>query len=1477
MNETIRIKSIMKLLVLSIIVIVAVWLVAITLPETFSESTIDGLEQVENYEEVLSELKHDLVARIEHISTLDEMDFTVNSWTRMQAAIENSRQILEDFNLEIAYQSIALDFTEPVDELQADDLSLELLQAAYMELVAAYYALELVEIEEIEIPEDETDLDDEDDELESCDPEHDEECEDEELCDPDYDEYCGLIQLSLTREEFESMTREEIIEMAEEGGYAPVDFTLERARSGIYNACPNIDGLGFAINVIVENVVCIETGAQLNAAWSNTSVRRIIMMDNIAIAGAVGNRPNRTTPIEIDGNGRTPDGSMSGNGPQGDGFVLTQDGGTAAFRTNPAAAAYQGDLTNGGGALFYMHSIVIARTGTQGPVGNPAGGALINDNVDWGFGGGSAGSPTRMDRTATWRFRFGNVRTSNITRHADGSWSMPTGASGPGRLVRAQQAEVTFYGEMLLSTRAENVFVGKLLIEDGTMYAGNINSANHSIVWFSARMNANATGSDPSCGALTVAPGTDCRNSVIIGQNAHVQLTVSTGSSAYPPIYAHWRNIVVSDGALYEVAANLPGVAFASNIANTNASPISNATQTFRVDPGGTALISRAGTGLVIASSSPNINTSGGGNASNARVEIMPGASFFAVGSTSSGGVIDLSGTNNQFIMDNPLYFDLRNENTDNNARVFQRHAGASYYLLDTNIVMWRNGAGTGGTVNANTRLPDYVFANVEQLRIHGTVGATGVDTGVTSKEQVLQDIVRARVPGGATGTGATHGGRRTIGGYRRLAGTSVPPATIFLDAVTDADQTIRGGVLLTRVPFSIGVGDDIIGHPVTFRDVLAGPGQADVMLRDSFNDDWISVEIESDGIFRHTDSEGRFQIADETIYTYTRAGQNAAGNDWVQEIPTQTPVLDVTPPEPAMFESTTISATDTTVSGTATEIGAGVTVEIIGDSLTDGRLILTTTVSDDGTWSVDLPLHADPNVCRVNTLRSGYTVQVLLHDGARTLTNPADFNFPLVNSGDRPGVPTTHLGNVDSTQIGNQNPRTPGTGIAYRDATFIPGPIITVSECLVVSFVYNYPEADNNGIFTQVGVSVGGTVAAPVADPIREGYQFVGWTNDAAGTTPFDFEETTINAARNIYAQWIPIVDFEFTKTNQFLYVYPYINHERFKRLEEVVFNLYIWENVEGGCSEWYDLEETECITYEPSEYAWVLLHEDVESDASGLVQFESLVSGNRFRLVEIATNEGFDLPEGHWYVEIATNRTITITRSLDEDGIEHEDVRFVAYEGEWFVGNMPVGVEFRFTKTNDYLYLDADPNDPTARPNHPRLERLSGAEFTLSRWEYDNISNEYAWIIIETVESQTGPNLGLVEFEHLLTFDGEYRLDETRSPSGFRRPHGYWRIVWNETTERFNITAGGTVSLVPAFRFVERQDGDDTIVYYYVGNFPETILPRTGGFGTISMTAIGALSLTFVVLLYIRRKVSDSLKELDAVLENKSPEHKS
>ena len=109
---------------------------------------------------------------------------------------------------------------------------------------------------------------------------------------------------------------------------------------------------------------------------------------------------------------------------------------------------------------FHMHDIVLNQTYA---------GAYSEDIV---------GTRLITANGVKWKYRFGNI----------------TAESGVQRLARASHSEVRVYGNMDINTRAENFYLGSLIMEDGTQYKGNVNYYNFSVFWYNNAANAGSTG-----------------------------------------------------------------------------------------------------------------------------------------------------------------------------------------------------------------------------------------------------------------------------------------------------------------------------------------------------------------------------------------------------------------------------------------------------------------------------------------------------------------------------------------------------------------------------------------------------------------------------------------------------------------------------------------------------------------------------------------------------------------------------------------------------------------------------------------------------------------------------------------------------------------------------------------------------------------------------------------------------------------------
>ncbi|MCL1948335.1 MAG: hypothetical protein FWF59_01190, partial [Turicibacter sp.] len=630
-----------------------------------------------------------------------------------------------------------------------------------------------------------------------------------------------------------------------------------------YNACPNRNGDGsFILNAIIvdspnaegTNVAatqCVNTAAALNAAWNHNAVRRIIMMADITLAAS--DAITRNTSLEFDGNGRRPDGRPSGNGAGGDGFTLTQPALTHTLNLGAAAGAggaevglgltaVTNDTVNipfqdGGGALLHFHSVVVASPSTAGLTGNPAGAAFINSTVPWYYSNNPA-APARRNRTGTWRFRFGNVRSNGVAIEGRDAisgrvtdWSIPqtSGQAGIQRFLRAPQAEVTFYGDVLLNTRGQNAYVGKVLVEDDALLVGNMSAGYNDFygnIWFNVRMHGETTGSDPSCGRLTVPEGTDCRNSVVLGRGARAIFTSTTALSHAPAVHGHWRNLVIGEQATFETSQNAPAIAFNSNIANTGGiESVRNATQTVRVHSGGRLVATRRDVGPVIHNVGPNVTNAGGLVASNALIDIRPGGELYVLGNTTAA-LINLTGINNRLQVEAGALVDLRNENAAGTSRLFER--GGNYRFENMGeAILWTTSGGNA----MNTRPATHSFSHVADLAITGTAAA-----GIVSSDPGLQSTLRGTA------------------NFRRLVTTTQSPTISHIEPVTEGDTTISGRVIWPDIPVSLGVGNGIIGRGIPMGPLVGSFGRS-ILLNDTFHPAWVRQYSYAEG-YEHEEPE---------------------------------------------------------------------------------------------------------------------------------------------------------------------------------------------------------------------------------------------------------------------------------------------------------------------------------------------------------------------------------------------------------------------------------------------------------------------------------------------------------------------------------------------------------------------------------------------------------------------------------------------
>jgi len=115
------------------------------------------------------------------------------------------------------------------------------------------------------------------------------------------------------------------------------------------------------------------------------------------------------------------------------------------------------------------------------------------------------------------------------------------------------------------------------------------------------------------------------------------------------------------------------------------------------------------------------------------------------------------------------------------------------------------------------------------------------------------------------------------------------------------------------------------------------------------------------------------------------------------------------------------------------------------------------------------------------------------------------------------PDIPTDGAGGIASI-LGNMNRYAAYVWRNFNNnEVYLPSQPLAVRMWQRVTFLYNYDDASEP--FYYIDVVHGGTIIQP-ADPVRTNFNFIGWTTDAAGTTPFDFN-TIITDTFDLYAQW--------------------------------------------------------------------------------------------------------------------------------------------------------------------------------------------------------------------------------------------------------------------------------------------------------------------------------------------------------------------
>lgn len=503
------------------------------------------------------------------------------------------------------------------------------------------------------------------------------------------------------------------------------------------------------LRLLTANEAAVDSWDEFVTAIRNETITKIILtgsFTNPSASDASLSGYSRKNDLEIDGQGNRVD-----------------------FRNS---SIQLGTPSNSIG-LFHMHDITL----NQNYVG-----ASSEDIV---------GTRLNYTQSAKWRFRFGNITTE----------------PGVQRLARASHAEVRVYGKMNIDTRAENFYLGSLIMEDGTDYRGNVNNYNFSVFWYNVTADAGSTGESRE---FTI--GKNCR--VDVGQ------TQTTGRT-YPAVYSHYLSLTVGENSVYNV--DMPG----------NAVRFDDVGAGMTIKKGAVVnLTSKQAAGSVVAFS-----------ADNTFLNAEPGSYFYVIG-TSSQPLINLSAngtgtgsirrTGTTFILNSPAQYDLRNLSDSQSAVnvAYSNDAYNSFSILDSDIDLWKVGVPVLGPSSET-------YAKISSFKVDGS----GTKEVVTTADTELSKFKQAN--------------------YRRISGMNQNPK-IEWTPVTDADKTIKGRVIIGEVPDNNG----LVNGEIKYIPVYASANQAKVRLIDTHGNVRDNLLTDVNGYVSYTDTNdsSQFQKAGEKI-----------------------------------------------------------------------------------------------------------------------------------------------------------------------------------------------------------------------------------------------------------------------------------------------------------------------------------------------------------------------------------------------------------------------------------------------------------------------------------------------------------------------------------------------------------------------------------------------------------------------------------
>ncbi|NMP59571.1 WxL domain-containing protein [Enterococcus mundtii] len=553
-------------------------------------------------------------------------------------------------------------------------------------------------------------------------------------------------------------------------------------------------------------------------------------------------------------------------------------------------------LVEGNGHTINMRNNIIT---TQAAVVSGSTGLLEFNNIHFDSEATDA-TPTNIrimegaPSVNRWTVRFGNITTSNnITRLAINDYG-----------------RVEMYGTNNINTRYENFILSDIELDPNTTYFGNVNLVNVSVLWY--RYLSRTSDSAQNRG-------------FVIGDNSYVQLGQSqTVGTTYPAVYLNYSQLTVGQNATFNVT--MPGNAVRLQVDGARMDVKSGA----KVN-----LTSKSTSGSVVAFSRNNTT-----------INVEPNAEFYVIGN-STRPLIDMASndlgtahyarTGNEFILDQPQNFDIRNLTSGTSsiaiAVAVNNTASNRFTVRNSDIDLWN--------VSSNPLGPsDSTFTEVQEFVVTGRGTLQNVSTTTEELQSFNQNSIR------------------------RISGMSQLPSVVWDEEVTDAHLNIKARVIVGYVPDNEGANQD---GDVNYIPVYASKGQAIGTIVDSFGVEHTGLITDEEGYISYLSD--KFNLAGEKIIAKDiRVGSRQSEEN------AETVVVDVTPPLPAKIAGE-IYEDSSEINGSSEELDVSVEYTINGElaKKVDGEKI-TTVVDSEGKWQ--LPIEP-------GSISEGDELQIFLTDKA--------------------------------------------------------------------------------------------------------------------------------------------------------------------------------------------------------------------------------------------------------------------------------------------------------------------------------------------------------------------------------------------------------------------------------------------------------------------------------------------------------------